>query len=181
MPEEEEEELAAAPPKKGSSKIAIIGICVMMLITGGYLGLKLRSGGAAKVQAPKLKLGADIVQVHEFLVNLQDPGTPVYLRTEISVQLAKDAKKEDLDKYSAPIQAAITAVLRSYSTTEIRKPGTMAKLGRQVAKAANDAMVTASSGEDHPVKEEGDNTHHDEFDSDTGPILKVYFTSFAFQ
>src|SRR5438270_7907043 len=103
----DEEQVKEPAAKKSSNRIIIVAICVAMLVTGGFFGLKMRTPAGGK-KAPEIKLG-DIVPIKEFLVNLQDPSgnTQIYLRTELNLQLVKGYKKEDIDTYLAPIQDAI--------------------------------------------------------------------------
>lgn len=175
---DEEKVNEAAPPKKGGNKFAIIGICAAMLVTGGFFGLKMRSMNGPKTP-PKLELG-EIVPIKEFLVNLQDRsgGTQVYLRTELNFQLAKGYQKEEFDKYTAPVQDAINRVLSANTVEKIRSVPGKADLKRKIAEQANLAIFQAQGKQ--PPKSTGQ-AEKEGWDSDTGPILKVYFTSFAFQ
>ena len=170
-----------AKPKKGGNKMMIIIIAVLMLVTGGFFGLKMKGGGADKKAVAEIKLAPEVLDIDEFLVNLQDDSAQQgkYLRTKISVQCAEGYKKEDLDKFKAPVQDAILGVLASYSVAEISSPKGKELLKRKVAAAANAALLKALPPE---VKKHVDNPpHHTDWDNDSGPILKVYFTSFAIQ
>jgi flagellar basal body-associated protein FliL len=166
-----EEEKEATPAKKGGgSKIVIIAICATMLVTGGFFGLRLRGGGA-KVKEPKL---GQIEQIKEFLVNLQDePRT--YLRTEMAFQFDESFKKEDLDKNLPVIQDTVINILSDQRVSGIRSIEGKDHLKRLVAHRVNDALVKAG------LKVDTKSKPHPEWDSDNGPVLKVYFITFAFQ
>jgi flagellar basal body-associated protein FliL len=191
MAEETEVAPQEAPPKKGGSKLVIIVVAVIMLVTGGFVGLKMKTNGAkvTKRTGYKVELGTEadsILEVHEFLVNMpfsQDGSK--FLRTDISVQTAKGFDKNNLTVYLAPVQDAINQVLCKYTSEEIQQVGFRDKLKREVALAANNAMEAADpkmrKEREEKEKLEGPPIHHPEWDSDTGPILKVYYTSFAFQ
>lgn len=175
MADEVEEE----EKKKGSNKLMIIVVAILMLITGGFFGLKMKGGSNAK---PEVKLGGpdNIIEIHEFLVNLagsNDGGK--FLRTDISVQTAEGFKKDEMDKFDAPVEDAINEVLTKYSVEELRQPNFIAKLRHEIARASNDAIARAKDEE--PPKPDSDRPKHPDWDSQTGPILKVYFTTFAFQ
>ncbi len=173
------EEVEEVVKKKGGNKLVIIVVAILMLITGGFFGLKMKGGAPAK---PPLELGGpdNIIEIHEFLVNssgANDGGK--FLRTDISVQTTKDFKKEDMDKYDAPVEDAINEVLSKYSVEELKQPNFITKLRHEIANASNAALARAQ-GKD-PEKPEPGPPKHPEWDSQTGPILKIYFTSFAFQ
>jgi flagellar basal body-associated protein FliL len=136
-------------------------------------------GGVAK---PEVKMGGpdNILEVHEFLVNLAGSNNGQnFLRTDISVQTTPEFKKEDMDKYRAPIEDAINKVLTRYSVKELKQRNIIANLQHEIARASNDALARAEGKE--PSKPDAGVPYHPEWDSQTGPILKVYFTTFAFQ
>jgi flagellar basal body-associated protein FliL len=175
-----EEVAEAATKKKGGNKMMIIIVAIMMLVTGGFVGLKMKGGGSSAKPEPKLGGPDNIMEIHEFLVNLagsNDGGK--FLRTDISVQTTDGFKKEEMDKYDAPIEDAINEVLTKYSVEELKQPNFIAKLRHEIAKAGNDAIAKAQDKE--PDKPESGPPKHPEWDSQTGPILKVYLTTFAFQ
>jgi len=179
------EEVVEVAPKKGGNKMMIIIVAVLMLITGGFFGLKMSHAGGKAAGPPLPELGVDaehILEVHEFLVNLagsNDGGK--YLRTDISVQTAKSFKKDDLTLYLPAVEDAINAVLSKYSTEEIKQLGFKDKLKKEIAQAANEALVKANPPSKDEKKSDQPLPHHPEWDSDSGPILRVYYTSFAFQ
>ncbi len=157
----------------------IIIVALLMLVTGGFFGLKMKGGGSA----PKIKLGegADhILQVHEFLVNLNgsnDGGK--YLRTEVWVQTVESFKKEDLDANLAPVEDAINSVLRKYSVDEIKGTTIIPKLKHEIAEAANKAYFASDPKASEAWVKIAD--EHSDWDSTSGPFVKVFFTTFAFQ
>lgn len=171
----EETEEPTPSKKKGGNKLVLVGICAMMLLTGGFFGLRMKPAGAAK--QPEMKLG-EIVPIKEFLVNLDEKGENVYLRTEISVQLAEGFQKEKLDKYTDPVKDAINNVLAGQKVDQIKTLAGKERLKRLLATAINNALAECQGEQPKATS-----THivHSDWDSDTGPILRIYFTSFAFQ
>jgi flagellar FliL protein len=161
--------------KKGGSKLPVIAVCVLMLVMGGFFGLKMKGGGAK--EKTDLKLG-EIEPVKEFLVNLQTTGAPVYLRTELGLQFPEaDYKKEEMfDKNLQVIQDAIIKVLSGKTVKDISTVEGKDHLKKEIAEKVNAALNDVLK---KPFPKS--TTHHDTWDNDSGPVLKVYFTSFAFQ
>ncbi len=195
-------EAKAAPEgeKKKKGKLPVILALVAMLGAGGFFGMKL-GGGNAKKEPPKLELG-EIVPLGEFLVNLNDGRT--FLKAEVSVQLSKTGKLEaDAPKGEgkaeppAPVRDAVISVLSSKSLNEVSSPEGKSELKREIAEAVNKAVESlepekdkAKDGkgkEDHSAKKDEKGKEipaevvDDTWDSQTGPVLKVYFTNFATQ
>lgn len=181
MADQATEEKTAEPAKKSGSKITIVAICVVMLITGGFAGLKLRSSGKNKAAASapiKIELAKELVPLKEFLVNLGSSGdSKIYLRIEIAVQLAKDYKKEAFTTYDEAIRDAVNGVLRGYTVDEIANVKGTGELKRRLAAAINNRLH-----ELEPDGWKGPALDHDkDYDSDIGPVYKVYLASIAYQ
>lgn len=191
----------AAPKKKG--KMPMILALVVMLGAGGFFGMKL--GGGKEKQEPKIELG-EIVPLGEFLVNLNDGRT--FLKTDIAVHVAKDQHLEAGEggggghgggaaEPPAPVRDAVIAVLTSQDLSTVTSPAGKAALKKAIAKAINaavphhdeeskdkkgDTKKGAKATKGHDDHGEGKEEVVDEtWDSQSGPVLKVYFTSFATQ
>jgi flagellar basal body-associated protein FliL len=183
--------------KKGGKLPLIIGI-VALAGGGGFFAAK--GAGGSKPAEKKVELG-EIAPLGEFLVNLSDGRT--FLRAEISVHVAKG---EHLDPHAAggggghgggeaappaPIRDAVIEVLTSQSLASVSSVAGKARLKKQLAAAINEAAHALHPAE--PGKEKGKDEKHDEekadkkesghkdWDAADGPVLKVYFTSFATQ
>lgn len=188
-------EAAPAEGGKKKGKMPMIIALVVMLGAGGFFGSKM--GGSKEKKEPPVELG-EVVSLGEFLVNLRDGRT--FLKTEISVHVQKGkhiaeaagghgAKAEP----PAPIRDAVIAVLSSADLTTISTPEGKLALKAALAKAIN----AAAPHEEEKEKEGKDKEkakkkkkHEEEaepevvdetWDSQQGPVLKVYFTSFATQ
>ena len=162
-------EEATEVKKKGGNKLVIIGIAVAMLFTGGFFGLKMRSAG----KKPEIELG-EIQTIKEFLVNIDNK---TYLRTEIALHFVKGFKKEEMDASLPAIQDAINNKLAGRPISDINNVRGKEKLKLEIAAAVNKAINGMKKPEDQPKPF----PHRDGWDSDIGPCVKVYFTSFAFQ
>lgn len=169
--------------KKKKGKLPIILILALVIGGGGFFMMKSKGG---KPKEPEIKLGA-IEQLPEFLVNLK--GGTTYLQTEIAFHLTDGFKKEDLDKGMPAVRDAILTTLSGKSLNEVSTEKAKMKLKREIAAAVNRVLlelsppgghVEARKKESEP-NEPPDEPEHPEWDSDVGPILKVYFTKFATQ
>jgi flagellar FliL protein len=178
---------ASESAKKKGGKLPVIIALALMLGAGGFFGMKMRA--PKTVKEPEIKLGA-IEKLDEFLVNLQDGGS--YLRVAIAIQLKDGIKGEEFKEKMPIIQDAIIDTLTSKTLSQIRTLDGKRALRRQIAKAINTGIEktesTKEKGESDSDKKEEDKKSekdsepkHPDWDSDTGPVLKVYFTSFATQ
>ena len=183
-------------PKEGKKKgkLPIILILALVLGGGGFFMMK----GKGKPKEPEIKLGA-IEPLTEFLVNLK--GGSNYLQTELALQFKDGFKKEELDKNMPAVRDAVIMVLSSKSISELSSEPAKARLKREIAAFVNKTLEDLTpppeghtekkkkkkKGEDQeedPRKiaaTDPEELEHPEWDSDEGPVLKVYFTKFATQ
>lgn len=188
--------MAEAAPKEGGKKkgkMPMVIALVLMLVAGGFFGMKM--GGGGKKAEPKIELG-EVVPLGEFLVNLNDGRT--FLKTDISVQIAKESHLDDSKgggehgakaEPPAAVRDAVVSVLSSQSLEQISTPEGKLALKKALANAIN---AVAPKHEEKDGEKEGKKakkkSHEEEeevvdpsWDSQTGPVLKVYFTTFATQ
>lgn len=186
--------MAEAPKEGGKKKgkMPMMIALVVMLVAGGFFGMKMGSGG--KKVEPKTELG-EVVSLGEFLVNLSDGRT--FLKTDISVHVAKNGHLDESKgggehgaKVEAPaaVRDAVVAVLSSQSLDSVNSPEGKLALKKAIAKAINAvAPHEKEEGEksEKKHKKKGDDEEEEiidpSWDSQTGPVLKVYFTTFATQ
>jgi flagellar FliL protein len=180
--------------KKKKGKLPIILVLALLIGGGGFFMMK--SKGKAPKE-PEIKLGT-IEPLTEFLVNLK--GGSSYLQTEMAFQLKDGYKKEEFDKNMPAIRDAVLSVLSDKSVPEVSTEAAKAKLKREIAAAVNKTLEALEPPKEEPEKkkkkkkkdeEEVDpkkaaevdpaELEHPEWDSEEGPILKVYFTKFATQ
>jgi flagellar FliL protein len=184
-----EEAAAEKPAKKKGGKLPIIIALVLVLGGGGFFMTKGKSG---KKEKPAVKLG-EIQTMPEFLVNLKDGEH--YLRTEVALQTKEGLEKEKFDKMLPTVRDAILGVLTSKSLEDVRTLEGKDKMKKEIAKAVNEAIEDPEEKDDSSDKDKGDKSDgeskkkkkeikidiHTDWDSQTGPVLKVFFTSFATQ
>lgn len=175
-------EEAGAKSKKGG-KMPLIVVLVAVVGAGGFFGMKMKSGPAKK---PEVKLSAEpAVDFKEFLVNLKDRG--VYCRAEISLGTAEGADAKAIADHTAAIRDVINLRLASKTLDQVSTLAGLKLLKREIAFDANTALLgfdpkgadalKALKNPDDP-KTKFDKS---DWDSDTGPVLEVYFDSFVTQ
>src|SRR5438105_1160146 len=187
-PAEKPAEGAEAQTKAKSPKLLIIILLAVVLAGGGFFGLKImKAGKTAKKEAPKV---GEVIELPEFLVNLSDQQT--FLRTNIALGLREGAKKEELDKKMPAVKDAIVMVLTSKIPRELTSSSGKEHLKQELLYAINAALdpngrrsepeepaVSADNNTDSPEKKSASGKK--KLEEKTGPVLEVYFTSFATQ
>lgn len=183
---------ASEQTKKKGGKLPVILALLLLFGGGGFFYMKVKAKGTpAKVE---IMLG-EVVPLKEFLVNLQSPST--YARTEIALHLKDGYKKEELDKSMSAVLEAVQMVLSSKSSSEVGTVEGKLALKRELASKINAVLEEAAQASGHGAadaekEKPGDSTsrtadegdkklEHPTWDSDTGPVLRVYLTSFATQ
>lgn len=169
-------------PKKKKGKLPVIIALVVVLAGGGFFVTKMRS--PAKKGPEVIQLGA-IEPLGTFLVNLSDGRT--YLRADIAVHMAKGKSLAGGggghgggDEGMAPVKDAIIRLLSSKSLGQVSTAEGKLALKRELAEALNHAVHEEPAEGKKPEVKPPDPVPED-WDSETGPVLKVYFTSFATQ
>jgi flagellar FliL protein len=173
MPERDkapiEEEEIEQPKKGGGKKLFVLLFLVVILGGGGFFAMKAKLGkGKTKVE-----LG-EIVPLPEILVNLKDPNT--YARTEISLHFKKGFEKTKFDANVDAVRDAVILKLSSKSLKEVRTLEGKLALKKEIAAVINRALADPSKN-----GSSASGSEHSDWDSDTGPVLKVYFANFATQ
>ncbi len=189
-----EKEAAVEAPepkaKKKKGKLPMLLALVAVLGGGGFFAMKMKGGGAK----PKVALGEILPLEQEFLSNLKDPET--YVRAKIALHLEKGFDKAKLADKLPAIEDAIYMILSQKSLSQVRSYDGKMALKAEIAASVNviakadaahpegkSASMDAKKEEKASAAEEkgGAARAHPDWDSDTGPILKVYFQSFATQ
>ncbi len=198
---EGKESKEAAAPKKG--KMPVIAAVAVVVLAGGFFFFK---GGGEEAEEPEIKLG-HAEEVGEFLVNLDDGVS--YLSTKVTVHMADGETIIHGDGHGGggpdpAVMDAVIQVLTSKSLEEVSSVEGKDRLKQELAYAMNHAIHASHGDEggkkskkkkkdDHDDEEEEDSHGDDhglpkdfepenpDWDSDEGPVLKVYFTSFTTQ
>jgi flagellar basal body-associated protein FliL len=180
----EKKKPAGTPPdpsaKKKKGKLPVFIALAVVLGSGGFFAMKVRGGAKP---APKTELG-EMVQMEEFLTNLADKNA--YVRTKVALHTSKGFKAETLAKNLAAVQDAINMELSRRSLGQVASFEGKAELKRSIAASVNKILSEAEAREHPDKKPEGEPAAEDAkppegWDSAKGPVLKVYFVSFATQ
>jgi flagellar FliL protein len=175
-------EVEEPKPKKKGGKLPVLLMLLLLLGGGGYFGMKFMSKGKpAKVE---IKLG-ETVPLSEFLVNLR--GNSSYARVEISVHLREGYGKDKFEKNIAAVRDRVILILCQKSLAEVGSMDGKVKLKGEIATALNEVIsaldpeaVPKEAAQPAPQGKDKGGAPSD-WDSQTGPVLKVYFTGFATQ
>ena len=182
-------------PKKKKSKLPIIAILVMVVAGGGFFVLK----GQSKPDKPKVELAEKETDLDEFLTNSADPN--VYVRAKLTVRLSKDYDETKFKGNTGDIRDAVINVLNSTQPRDITDSTKRGVLKHALAEAMNTALegpLVAETPKPDPKDEApqraGKRTSEetvepakvasaplDDWDSKTGPVLKVRFLDLATQ
>lgn len=169
--------------KKKGGKLPIILALVVVLGGGGFF--MMNKGGDEDAAAPVfLELGEQH-DVGEFLLNLNDGRT--FADVAITVQVNANTPIDYFDKYLPAFRDATINVFSAHSHADVSSVEGKKKLRRALATAYNEAMAKKDESSqkrlpaDQVPPANSDEILYEEFDSDTGPVLKIYFTKFATQ
>jgi flagellar FliL protein len=173
MAEKELEAPESVEPKKKRSKLPVLIALVAILSGGGFFAMKMKKGAAGP---EKIELG-EIVKLEEILVNLKDPNT--YARTDISLHLQKNFEKKPLEDKIDAVRDAIILKLSSKSLGEVRTLDGKVELKKELAEAIN--AVLAKGGDEKAKHAAAKGAPNPDWDSASGPVLKIYFSNFATQ
>lgn len=154
-PEKPEAVEGEAPPAKSKKKLIVI-IAAVLVLTLGVVGAKGMLGGKKAKPGVKqvLKEGSQL-PLDEFMVNLSGSGDH-YLRTTITLGIAKGVEASTTTTQTAQIRDAILNVLTNETVQDISTDK-----GREALKKL---LVAGCNAE----------IHKDE-------VVNVYFTEFAYQ
>ena len=192
------------PQKKKGGKLPIIIALVVLLAGGGFFMMK----GQGKKEPPPLKLGT-IEPLEEFLVNLQETNVYLrteialhlkdkFTKEELDKSLpavrdivnailrsksTEDIRTaDDVASLKRELVEGINKVLEAAEADAhpVEAPpeatvGTAPKIGTAKGPAAGDPKFGAVAKDREKLKAPA----HPDWDSQTGPVLKLYFTSFA--
>ncbi len=190
------EEEKAPKPEKKSNKLIVIVLLAILLCGGGFFGFKVMNAGKKGAPA-KLKVGST-VQLEEFLVNLADGKT--FLKAGIALGIADGMKfgegGDGKGKGAAElpeVRDAIIIILTAKQPSDLSTTEGKERLKREIVVRLNELLNpaghaprpeekpnSADKPTDSPSQEEP-GAEVSEEEPNRGPVLEVYFTSFATQ
>jgi flagellar FliL protein len=174
------------PPSK-MGKLLVFGVLGLVLAAGGFFGFKLATGKSGEKAEPKV---GKIIELEEFLVNLADEKT--FLKTHIALGIMKGYKEEEIKEQLPRIRDAIVMVLTSKQPKQITSNAGKARLKKEILFAVNklfkeEEETSSEENGDSANKKTGSTEKAKEKEASSrseppkGPVLEVYFTSFATQ
>lgn len=182
----------AAPKEEGKKKgkLPVLVIVAVMLFGGGFFGMKMRGG---EKKEPEIKLGK-IVEFEEKLYNLNDMQT--YLRMTVAVHLKDGYDEKKFAEQLPPVEDAMNLVVRSKSPSQVQTVAGLQALKKELVTKINHALEGLESKEDKKSSKKSDEEHEDQsekdeksekskpkndWESQEGPVLRIYFRAFAVQ
>ncbi len=170
---------AAAPAKKSPMMLIII----LLVVVGGGAGAFMFMGGGEKKKksAPPLELGevVDVFSKDGFTTNLANGVS--FLQGNVSFGFKKGFKTDLVKKIAPALQDTILRVIMTKQPEDLDRKGLDATKV-EIAKKANALIRQFLPDEPIPSKVvTSDDPDADPFDSNTGPVVQVYFTKFAMQ
>jgi flagellar protein FliL len=109
-------------PKKSKLKLIIIGVVVLLIGAGGFIGYsKYKSGKAAKDDVKNIKKVSIICPLKSFVVNLLDQKGvgKRYLKVTMQLEVSKEEDVLLTENYNAQIRDTILLLLSSQSLKDI--------------------------------------------------------------
>lgn len=175
--------------KKKKGKLPVLIVVAIMLFAGGFFGMKMRGGGKTE---PDVKLGK-IVEFEEKLYNLNDMQT--WLRVTVAVHLREGYDEKKFAENIAPIEDAMNMVVRAKSPSQVQTIAGLKALKKELVTKINDALASLEpkvekkptksaddeEGNDEKAEKPAENKADNDWESQTGPVLKLYFRAFAVQ
>jgi flagellar FliL protein len=122
--EQDKEGAEEAAPKRSNKKmllIIIIAVVAVALAAGGFFLVPKLLGGKEKKQEIKSEEGA-MFSLEPFVVNLNDPGGPKFLKVSIQLELAGPTLMEKAKQKSPQLRDAIITLLTSKSSESLFPP-----------------------------------------------------------
>lgn len=184
--------MSDAPKEEGKKKgkLPVLIVVVAVLFGGGFFGMKMRGGDKKE---PEIKLGK-IVEFEEKLFNLSDMQT--YLRTTVALHLKDGYDEAKFKENIAAVEDTLNLVIRAKSPSQVQTVAGIQKLKKELAERINGVLASLEEGGAHKKdksegkpKDEAKSDKSDDskaependWDSQSGPVLKVYFKAFAVQ
>ncbi len=122
--EQDKEGAEESAPKKSNKKmmmIIIIAVVAVALAAGGFFLVPKLLGGKEKKEEIKSEEGA-MFSLEPFVVNLNDPGGPKFLKVSIQLELAGPALMEKAKQKSPQLRDAVITLLTSKSSESLFPP-----------------------------------------------------------
>ena len=153
---EKEKDAESSPPAKARGKIGLIklgllGVVVLVLLSGGFFGWKILSkkgkedkgheSAAPQVEVKDKKNDpAIMIPLESFVINLADSSEIKYLKITINLEVDSEKSSEEVQTRIPQIRDAILMLLTSKSTNDVKDIGGKLKLQDEMIARINTSL-----------------------------------------
>lgn len=139
--------------KKGSSKKSIVlGLVILVLCGGGFVGWKYflaekfsQSHGSEKDTTDEaLKSPGIMYKMEPFIVNLFDQGGKRYLKTQFEIEADSEKVNDEVRKRLPQLRDAVLLLLSSKSFSDIGVPGGKVELRTEMVEKINSILKSGT-------------------------------------
>lgn len=136
------EDSAAPKKKKNMMLIIIIAVAAVALAAGGFFVVpKLMGGGDKKAE---VKEESVMFTLEPFVVNLNDPGGPKFLKVSLQLELANAALMDKTKAKAPQIRDAVITLLTSKSSESLFPPEGKLQLKDEINARMNQILGAGS-------------------------------------
>ncbi|HMK57004.1 MAG TPA: flagellar basal body-associated protein FliL [Dissulfurispiraceae bacterium] len=142
---DQDKEAAEEPaPKKGSKKmmlIIIVAVVAVVLAIAAFFIVPKFMGGGGKAHKEEAKVEEGVMfSLEPFVVNLNDPGGPKFLKVSIQLELANAALMEKAKQKTPQLRDAVITLLTSKSSESLFPPEGKLQLKDEINARMNQIM-----------------------------------------
>lgn len=131
-------------PKKGSKKmmlIIIVAVVAVVLAIAAFFIVPKFMGGGGKAHKEEAKVEEGVMfSLEPFVVNLNDPGGPKFLKVSIQLELANAALMEKAKQKTPQLRDAVITLLTSKSSESLFPPEGKLQLKDEINARMNQIM-----------------------------------------
>jgi len=131
-------------PKKGSKKmmlIIIVAVVAVVLAVAAFFIVPKFMGGGGKAHKEEAKVEEGVMfSLEPFVVNLNDPGGPKFLKVSIQLELANAALMEKAKQKTPQLRDAVITLLTSKSSESLFPPEGKLQLKDEINARMNQIM-----------------------------------------
>ncbi|HMK61493.1 MAG TPA: flagellar basal body-associated FliL family protein [Dissulfurispiraceae bacterium] len=142
--DQDKEGAEEAAPKKGSKKmliIIIVAVVAVVLAVAAFFIVPKFMGGGSKGHKEEAKVEEGVMfSLDPFVVNLNDPGGPKFLKVSIQLELANAALMEKAKQKTPQLRDAIITLLTSKSSESLFPPEGKLQLKDEINARMNQIM-----------------------------------------
>ncbi len=159
--------------EQGFNKLPVILIVISIIMAGGFFGVKVRTDSISRQPVALARGETATVEMDEKLINLADKRT--YMRATIAIHLREGFDPKLAEDDMAALDDAVIRVLGDKLPDEVTGSKNLRSVKKELAKAMNAVLAPKQKARVTDGKEQPD------WDSEYGPVLKVYFRALAIQ